>query len=229
MIISHKHKFIFIKTEKTAGTSMEIALSGICGDEDIITPISPKDEAVRGNLGYKVAQHYPISFSKYTRLDWVRLLVRQERLGFYNHMSASDIQVYTAPSVWDSHFKFCFERNPWDKLISWYYWVGDEKTYPTIKDFILSGKAGEVRGFELYTKGGILAVDKVYQLENMDAALQDISQRLGLEQPLTLPNYKAKSGARKDKRHYHEILTSEEAELISTIFAREIRYFGYKY
>ena len=37
MIISHKHKFIFIKTVKTAGTSIDIALSKICEPQDIIT------------------------------------------------------------------------------------------------------------------------------------------------------------------------------------------------
>ena len=41
MIVSHKHKFIFIKTNKTAGTSVEIALSNSAVDEDIITRISP--------------------------------------------------------------------------------------------------------------------------------------------------------------------------------------------
>jgi tRNA splicing ligase len=24
--------------------------------------------------------------------------------------------------VWDSYFKFCFERNPWDKTVSHFYW-----------------------------------------------------------------------------------------------------------
>ena len=47
VIISHRHRFIFIKTGKTAGTSVEIALSKFCGPEDVITPISPEDEATR--------------------------------------------------------------------------------------------------------------------------------------------------------------------------------------
>ena len=42
MIISHKYKFIFIKTLKTAGTSLEVYLSSICGEKDIFTPIFPK-------------------------------------------------------------------------------------------------------------------------------------------------------------------------------------------
>ena len=35
MIISHKHKFIFFKTRKTAGTSLQIALSEFCEDGDV--------------------------------------------------------------------------------------------------------------------------------------------------------------------------------------------------
>jgi hypothetical protein len=39
MIISHKHKFIFLKTRKTASTSTEFALNEICGPEDVVTPV----------------------------------------------------------------------------------------------------------------------------------------------------------------------------------------------
>ena len=52
MILSHKHQFIFIKTNKTAGTSIEIALSSICGEDDIITPIHSSDEEFRRRAGY---------------------------------------------------------------------------------------------------------------------------------------------------------------------------------
>ena len=44
MIISHKHKFIFIKTFKVSGTSMEIALSRYTGKKDILTPLNLEDE-----------------------------------------------------------------------------------------------------------------------------------------------------------------------------------------
>ena len=39
MIISHRHKFIYLKARKVAGTSVEVALAQHCGDGDIVTPV----------------------------------------------------------------------------------------------------------------------------------------------------------------------------------------------
>ena len=52
MIINHKYKFIFIKSFKTAGTSLEIALSKFCSENDIITTIVEEDEKIRKKIGY---------------------------------------------------------------------------------------------------------------------------------------------------------------------------------
>ena len=60
MIISHKHKFIFIKTFKVSGTSMEIALSRYIGNEDILTPLNLEDEIKR----YKKTGVLPQNYSK---------------------------------------------------------------------------------------------------------------------------------------------------------------------
>ena len=52
MLLSYRHRFIFIKTRKTAGTSIEMLLSLWLADpRDIITPISAEDEAVRRMSG----------------------------------------------------------------------------------------------------------------------------------------------------------------------------------
>ncbi len=47
MILSERHRFVFIKGRKVAGTSTEMALAALCGPDDIITPISPIDERAR--------------------------------------------------------------------------------------------------------------------------------------------------------------------------------------
>jgi hypothetical protein len=56
MILSHEHKFIFLRTKKTAGTSIELALSELCGPDDIITPLTREDEARR--TGRRGAQNW---------------------------------------------------------------------------------------------------------------------------------------------------------------------------
>jgi len=47
MILSHKYKFIFIKTVKTAGTNIEVLLSQQCGSSDVVTPIAPPGDGHR--------------------------------------------------------------------------------------------------------------------------------------------------------------------------------------
>lgn len=107
MIISHKHRFIFLKTNKTAGTSLEIALSEFCGTDDIITPISSADESIRRGLGYRGPQNYLIPFWAYNPLDWaVFLLKRREKQRYYNHIAAKKVRKYVGEKVWRSYYKF---------------------------------------------------------------------------------------------------------------------------
>ena len=57
-IVNHKYKFIFIKTKKTAGTSMEISLSKFCNNKDTITLIKSSDEILRKKLKFQGPTNY---------------------------------------------------------------------------------------------------------------------------------------------------------------------------
>jgi hypothetical protein len=229
MILSHHHHFVFLKTNKTAGTSMEIALAKMCGPDDIITPVSPKDEALRKSLGIRGPQNYSPAFSKYSRRDWFTAVRRLKRKRFYNHMPAREVKQLVPPDVWQNYFKFCFERNPWDRMLSLYAWRCQTEPKPTLGEFIDSRAARDLtrRGIEVYTIDGQVVVDRVCQYENLDAELQFLRERLGLPEPLILPH--AKASHRTDRRHYREIFQPHEADKIKALFRREISLFGYTF
>ena len=229
MIISHKYKFIFLKVSKTAGTSTEIALSKYCGADDIITPVSPEDEKTRRDLGYPGPQNYLSPIWDYGIRDVAkRLLKGEEKARFRNHISAKKVKAYIGEQVWNSYYKFCFERNPWDRVISQYYFRCRSGSRPTISEFVGSKQTLSLKrkGFDLYTIDGQVAVDKVCRFENLSEELEVIRKQFGIPEKLELP--RAKAGYRKDKRSYRDILGEEEKVKIAELLRDEINLLGYE-
>jgi hypothetical protein len=237
MIISHQHKFIFIKTRKTAGTSIEIALSKYCGPDDVITPLAPEDEQKRQELGYRGAQNYYIPLRNHEPLDLIRALRHGSRLPYYNHAGAAFIIKHIDRDIWDAYFKFCFERNPWDKVVSRYHQLSHAQAdYPSISDFIQSRQVDPFNlfdlytyfsEFDLYTYFSEIIVDRVFLYEQLEQSLQAIAAKLGIDEPIELPRTKA--GFRKDRRSYRDVLSQSDRTKIAQVFAREIAYFGYEW
>lgn len=228
MILSHRHQFIFLKTRKTAGTSMEVALSRICGPEDVITALLPEDEAVREDTNGRGPQNHFEPKGAYTWREWFRFLfLRRRKMRFWNHMSAWRVRDAIGEDIWDSHFKFCFERNPWDKVVSWYFWKYPSGNGPSLSEFVLSGEAHEVSDYGLYTIDDELAVDYVGRFERLPEDFAKVCERIGLEVSLELP--RAKTQTRKDRRSYRELLGERERRAIQESFARQISLFGYVY
>lgn len=234
MILSHCHQFIFVKTQKTAGTSIEIALSEHCGGDDIITPLDPPDEEIRTESGRPGPQNWREPLSPFSARDWGRrLLGRRPPARFYNHMSATKIRERVDPAVWNGYFKFCFERNPWDKVVSFYYFHREfsrerfeGRDPPTLEEFIRAGWAN-ASDFDRYTINGEVAMDFIGRYESLDSDLRIVWERIGLPGVPALP--RAKSGFRTDRRPYVEMYGPEERDEVERIFAREIEHFGYRF
>jgi hypothetical protein len=227
MIVSHKHKFIFIKTAKTAGSSIEIALSKICGHKDIIT-YRDKEEYLRDSSN-SIRQNVNIPFKYYSKKDWRKLLSERSRKHFNGHDSASRIVQNIDDSIWDNYYKFCFERNPYDKFISWYYWCGGPNRFITMKKFIESGIAGRVKGKSLYSIDNKIVVDEIYKFEDMESALSNVKEVCMITDEIKMPKKKFKGVQRKDRRHYSEVLGDYERKWITKNYSFELEQFNYEF
>ena len=229
MIVSHKHRFIFIKTRKTAGTSVEISLSKICGDNDIITPISENDEKVRQQLGFRTAQNYLLPPSNWSLNQWMKYFRKGEKpMRYRNHLPARMVAKLVGKPIWDTYFKFTIERNPFDKVVSFYYYLKGNKKYNNIKEFIFDGGVRQLLSYDIYAIDKLPALDKIYRYENLEHFETDLTKRLNLSEPFKLVDYKAKSGIRLVK-DYKEILDEESIAMIKIAFAREMQLLGYEY
>jgi hypothetical protein len=230
MIISHKYKFIFLKTSKTAGTSVEIALSKFCGPDDVITTISSEDEKTRAELGYPGPQNHTSSIWGYTFGDILKIIwKRRKKMRFYNHIPARKVKAYVGDEVWNSYYKFCIERNPWDRVVSYYYWRNKTAPRPTIAEFINSRKIKTLknRGIRVYTINNKIAVDKICKFENLSEELETVRKHVGIPEPLVL--VQAKSIYRKDGSNYRELLGYEGRDVIAEMFREEIDLLGYEW
>jgi len=226
MIISHRNRFIFIKTRKTAGTSIEIALSQFCGPEDVITRISKDDELIRMSLGYLGPQNYKDPTQYLNLKYWRRFLKRKNgKNSTGQHGSSSFIKKYIGENIWNGYYKFCFERNPFDKAISHYYWAARKlSSPPEINDFLQTYPRYLLSNWSIYTIEDKIAVDHIGKYESMDEDLKLIFRKLGLPYCI-LPN--TKGYARKNRQHYSQVLNEKSRHLIEEICAKEIENFGY--
>jgi hypothetical protein len=228
VIVSYSRRFIFIKTRKVGGTSVELFLSRFCDDEDIVTPVSAEDERFRQGAG-------PRNF----RLDgcgrgqFLRLLGRLSGRpaighgGFYNHMPATEVRRLIGEKAWGECFKFSIERNPWDRQVSLYHWhYRNREPKPSFDTFIRSPFRRKIsRNFGLYTVDGAIAVDHVCRYENLHEDLGHVLKRIGIGAEIDLPRVKSAKG----RAHWRDYYTPETRDIVGQWYAREIAAFGYDF
>jgi Sulfotransferase family len=228
MIISHRHKFIYIKTIKTASTSVEAALSRICGPDDVITVTDERlmgyrDEAVK-------AQNYRLVHPAVPKQKlWRRILGRPIRhyhpqIGYFEHIPAWRVKTYIGDDIWNSYYKFSFERNPWDRQVSFYsYKTRNRDPKPDFDAFNTSKRQAYVWNWELYTIDGKPALDFVGTYENLSADFAKVAKVLGIERELVLPS----ANASDRPRSYREYYSDHSRHMIAGWYKREIDLFGY--
>lgn len=202
-ILSFRWSFIFVKTRKTAGTSIEVHLAQDCGPDDIVTPIIPANR-----------QHHP-----------------RNHEGYFNHMPAKAIRDRQA-AFFGEAFKFAFERHPVDKCLSHFAMQKHSPIHQapdnprTWSEYLDRGKFPVDTG--LYTdEAGQLMVDSLFRYEELPEALDAICARTGLpRRPMTASE---KRGFRQDDIPSLEAVLADVVarNIIMDAFASSLRHLAY--
>jgi hypothetical protein len=226
MIISHSRKFIFIKSAKTAGTSLEAALSNYCGGSDVVTPLGDY-EFNRDESGRWV--HRAMNFDGFEQHEWGKTI--RDRVG---------------RDVWNEYFKFSIARNPWDRVVSLFAWKTRNDPPPEGPKKKLLGRLGvpldemaETRArFAQFVNGpwetndrfyiidGELCVDYVIRYERLAEDTLEVCRRIGVP-PIELP--RLKSGFRAGHRHYSEYYDETTKGIVGDRHRLDLSLFGYRF
>lgn len=228
MVISHEYRFIFLKTYKTGGTSVEVHLSKVCGEGDVLTPIWPHVETHRARHHKGLWNPFPELLDRTDRHTARKLvdLARADR--FYNHIPATTLRHRVPRRIWNSYFKFCVERNPWDKTLS-HYWMVRERTGGSMSFAEYLGRGDFCQNHPIYCdRDGGLMVDQVLRYESMSEDMGKVFARLGVPFDGSF-GVQAKGEHRKDRAPYRERFLPDQRDIVARAFSREIAMHGYAF
>lgn len=142
------------------------------------------------------------------------VIVQHRSHGLNKHDGAERIREFTGAEVWESYFKFTFERNPWDKMVSLYcmqvdpdHWRRHDvgaftrlrdrirrwrvaKHPPSFRRWLLRKHRGLLHSGlptylgQLYFTEGPLAADHFGRFENLQEDFAEIAARIGVDATL---------------------------------------------
>ena len=201
-MISLQKGFLFVHIPKTAGNSIQSILRRYSEDEIVVSPKRPQDGVERFGL-------------------------RNAEFGTRKHSSLAEYRAALGPERFDSLFKFSCVRNPWDRMISYYFTPTRRTAEWDRKEFEKfvrkTSPAAEFLRLNRSDRDPFNNVDRVLRFENITEEFQSVCQHLGLEgEPLPVYN----RSKREDYRTYYD---DKLRNLVAKRFASEIERFGYTF
>jgi hypothetical protein len=223
MLICHPYEFIFIKPIKAAGTSVECFLQPLCQDiNQDVQEYTTEQVTPQGIVGYRGP-------SKGVSKHW-------------NHMPAARIkELY--PDWFTQYSKISIVRNPYQKAISLFLWLGPLSHYEAMK-LATTQKQQLQNLFLLFLKSQqnistlltdsprlllqeCLVIDHILRFESLKSDLAALINSLGI--PLSAENlgrYKM-SGQTNQTHEAKNYFCTESLELVNSVFDWYFRLFGY--
>ena len=164
-----------------------------------------------------------------------------------DHMTLLDYRTALPKPMYKSAFKFTFVRNPWDRLVSAYFYLKSDERSPfdrkqaagsvllheTFEEFVSEFVARKNINAFIHLKeqhlflrlpGRRIGVDFVGKFERLNDDFAVIAQRLGKD--TTLQHRNASTLRKTD---YRDIYTPKMVDIVAKTYAKDIAYFGYSF
>ena len=223
LLISYKHKFLFIHIFKTAGSSVASCLVPHARVVDRIV------------YGYWFTRKTVGMLNRI--LGW-RDLSNKPFTGFRHHEAALDVKKKLSEEVYNSLFKFAFVRNPWDWRVSLYFYVKrrpQHKFHKTIKDMSFSDfikwdvSQNTNKQIDFITdENGNIIIDYVGKFESLNEDFEFIRNKLSIPNLKTnIPQINVSNN--REFRDYRNYYDNETRNLVEDYYRDDIEKFGYKF
>ena len=195
MIISHKHKFIFFHIPKCAGSSI---FYGLC-------------EKLK----------YYNSESRTTASDDIAILATNNSK-FSNSLIKQHLSFRSVESCFkidlDDYYKFCFVRNPWDRLVS--YYIAQNIQVP-FDEYAKNNLDCQFNWIQKNNKE--LGVDFVGKTENLQEDFNKVCDSIGIDK-FELPHRN-----KSQRSMYQDYYSKESKQSVFKNYKKDIDMFNYKF
>ncbi len=214
MILSTGRKYLFIHAPKTGGTSMALALEARAMKDDVMLGDTPK--AIRRRR---------------------RLKDVQTRGRLWKHATLADLDGLVTSDMLAELFVFTLVRNPWDRVVSYYHWLRDQRfDHPAVglaqglnfHDFVLHPQTraslrGSQAGHYVTDASGRERCDLFIRLEHIAADIAPLETHLGFALKLPHANRSAREAG------YQRYYTAASRDAVAQACAEDIARFGYHF
>ena len=211
-MISIQHRFLFIHIPKTAGNSIQNILKDYSEDNII-----------------RVAKHQ----------DGInRFEVQSDRYAIDKHSTLAVYKKEIESEIFDRLFKFSTIRNPWDRMISFYFspnrgvtaWNRDDfitlvQRVHTAQDYLKLGPSQEIETQNERANHTPLdqEIDFLMRFEHLQEDFNTVCSKLNI------PSTKLPHVNTSGKKHYSAYYDRELVALIQEKFREEIAWGGYHF
>ncbi len=199
-MISFQKRFLFVHVPRTGGNSIQTILRDYSEDE--IVALRREQDGVE------------------------RFGLRNPKYNLKKHSTLAEYRAALGEEQFRQLFKFTCVRNPWDRMISYYFRPTRRTTeLGTAKEFIkMVSKAISLADYLRLEKDETDPfgnVDYIMRFENLPEDFRIVCAKIDIP-PAPLPQYN-----RSDRQHYSKYYDDQLIEIVKEKFAAEIERFGY--